>query len=170
MLRASHQHPRLVAQVVPSPVAFTFEPAVQRALDSGCLGDIFYVEVTLLELRQCWLHRRRAAGGGCQHRVRSLLVQAACQQPLQLGACCRADLLVPGAASVQRCITTCSLPGRPPARPVQVKAVANTFAEAAGAALHWRHDVRRSGLNVGAFGIMFEPLQRCASVSPAAQT
>ena len=43
---------------------------------------------------------------------------------------------------------------------MQCRVLTNTFPEAPGAALHWRHNTQLSGLNIGPFGIVLEPLLR----------
>ena len=57
--------------------------------------------------------------------------------------------------------TECTVhPGKPRHPATQVKSIGNSFAEPQGAAMHWRHDMQLSGLNVGTFGIAIEPLLR----------
>ncbi|DBA94701.1 TPA: hypothetical protein ACH3X1_002262 [Trebouxia sp. C0004] len=45
MLKASQQKPNLVAQVVPSPITFTWDATIQRIIQDQKLGDLIYVEV-----------------------------------------------------------------------------------------------------------------------------
>ncbi|MAE65795.1 MAG: oxidoreductase [Phycisphaeraceae bacterium] len=45
MLAASRRHPDLVAQIVPSPIAFLVDPTVKRMVAEGYLGDLREVAV-----------------------------------------------------------------------------------------------------------------------------
>ena len=45
MLKASQQKPKLVTQVVPSPITFTWDATIQGIIQEGKLGDLIYVEV-----------------------------------------------------------------------------------------------------------------------------
>lgn len=51
MLQASMQKPNLIAQVVPSPITFTWDATIQQILKEQQLGDLLYVEVSAIELR-----------------------------------------------------------------------------------------------------------------------
>ena len=56
MLKASLQKPNLVAQVVPSPITFTWDATIQQIIREHKLGDLIYVEVWLSILSQpCFL-------------------------------------------------------------------------------------------------------------------
>ncbi len=62
MLRASQQHPRLVAQVVPAPFTLRVDRAIQRLLKEGFLGDVLAAEVRVSSGfidRQAPLHWRQ---------------------------------------------------------------------------------------------------------------
>ena len=45
MLQASLQKPNLVAQVVPSPITFTWDATIQEIIQDQTLGELIYVEV-----------------------------------------------------------------------------------------------------------------------------
>lgn len=44
-LQASRQKPNLVAQVVPSPITFTWDATIQKIVQDQTLGELIYVEV-----------------------------------------------------------------------------------------------------------------------------
>lgn len=50
MLKASLQKPRLVTQVVPSPITFAWDATIQQIIQEQTLGDLIYVEVCVLHM------------------------------------------------------------------------------------------------------------------------
>lgn len=50
MLKASLQKPRLVTQVVPSPITFAWDATIQQIIQEQTLGDLIYVEVCVLHV------------------------------------------------------------------------------------------------------------------------
>lgn len=45
MLDVSRQYPKLVAQIVPSPITFEYDATISNIIKAGSLGSLVYVEV-----------------------------------------------------------------------------------------------------------------------------
>ena len=45
MLQASQAKPQLVAQIVPSPITFTWDATIQQIIKDQKLGQLLYIEV-----------------------------------------------------------------------------------------------------------------------------
>lgn len=45
MLKASQAQPRLVTQIVPSPITFTWDATIQQIIKDQKLGQLLYIEV-----------------------------------------------------------------------------------------------------------------------------